>query len=323
VRFASARWPRFVLAALHKNVSLLATAFVAVHVLTAVLDSFASISFFDVLVPFVGTYRPLWLGLGTLAFDLLIAVIVTSLLRERIGHRAWRAVHWAAYGCWPFALLHSLGTGSDTRYGWAAAVNVACLVAVLIAVLVRLGWTRTVSISKRVTAAMGSAALAFGVVAWMITEPMRSGWARKAGTPSALLASARPDVRAAANAAIPVPFSSRVQGTLTQTEDGDRSSIAIEARLPGASDARLRVVIAGSPISGGGVRMDQGTVRLGTATAPDLYEGGVTSLSGTSVAAIVRSRSGERVSLDLEFSIDESNAVGGTATAVLGASGGN
>jgi hypothetical protein len=157
----------------------------------------------------------------------------------------------------------------------------------------------------------------------MITEPMRSGWARKAGTPSALLASARPGARAVANAAIPVPFSSTVQGTLTQTDEGGRSSIAIDAWLPGASDARLRVVIEGSPISGGGVRMDRGTVRLGTATAPDLYDGDVTSLAGTSVAAMVRSRSGERVSLDMEFSIDESNAVRGTATAVLGGSGGN
>ena len=268
VRFASPRWPRFVLAALHKNVALLAVAFVAVHVLTAVLDSFASISLVDVVVPFVGTYRPLWLGLGTVAVDLLIAVIVTSLLRERIGHRAWRAVHWAAYGCWPVALLHSLGTGSDTRYRWAAALNVACLVAVLLAVLFRLGWTRTVSIGKRATAAMGSATLAFGVVAWMIAEPMRTGWARKAGTPSTLLASARTrasSAPAATNASIRIPFSSSVQGTLTQTDDGGRSSIAIDARLPGANDARLRVVIEGSPIPGGGVRGlgPGGTVRLG------------------------------------------------------------
>ncbi len=191
VRFASPGWPRFVLAALHKNVALVATAFVAVHVLTAILDSFASISLVDVLVPFVGSYRPLWLGLGTVALDLLLAVIVTSLLRERIGHRTWRVVHWAAYACWPIAFVHSLGTGTDTRYRWAAALNVACLVAVLIAVLFRLGWTRTVSIGSRTVAALGSAALAFGVVAWMVVEPMRPGWARKAGTPSTLLASAR------------------------------------------------------------------------------------------------------------------------------------
>ena len=111
VRFATRGWPRFVLAALHRNVALLATAFVAAHVATALADSYAPIRIVDVVVPFIGSYRPLWLGLGAVAFDLLVALIVTSLLRERLGHRAWRAVHWAAYVCWPMALLHGLGTG--------------------------------------------------------------------------------------------------------------------------------------------------------------------------------------------------------------------
>jgi len=181
VRFASPRWPRFVVAGLHRNVSLLATAFLAVHIATAVADSFASISLVDVLIPFVGVYRPIWLGLGTVAFDLILALVVTSLLRERLGFRAWRAVHWAAYAAWPFALVHGLGTGSDTRLRWAVAVT-------------RVGWTRTASSARRVTAALGSMTIAVGVVAWMLVEPMRPGWARKAGTPSALLTGTKPSV---------------------------------------------------------------------------------------------------------------------------------
>jgi sulfoxide reductase heme-binding subunit YedZ len=323
VRFATPGWPRFVLAALHKNVALLATAFVAVHVLTAVLDSFASISFADVLVPFVGNYRPLWLGLGTVAFDLLLALIVTSLLRERIGYRAWRVVHWSAYACWPVAFLHSLGTGSDTRYQWAAAVNVACLVAVLLAVLFRIGWTRTVPIVRRSVATLGSAALALGIVAWMIVEPMRPGWARKAGTPSALLASTSNGTPTRADAAIPVPFSSTVQGSISQTGDDGRSSIAIDAVLAGAGNARLHVEITGAPLEGGGVEMERGTVRLGVDGAPDLYRGDISQLSGTSIAATAQSRSGTRISLDMHLTIDDANNVGGTASAVLGGSSGN
>ena len=53
-----------------------------------------------------------WLGLGALAFDLLVALVVTSLLRRRLGLRAWRAVHWLAYACWPVALVHGWGTGT-------------------------------------------------------------------------------------------------------------------------------------------------------------------------------------------------------------------
>ena len=190
-RFTSPRWPRFVLAAIHKNASLLAVSFLAVHIITAVADSFAPISLVDAFIPFVGRYRPIWLGLGTVAFDLLIALVVTSLVRERIGYRVWRVVHWAAYACWPVALMHGLGTGSDTRVRWAAFVNVVCIMMVVAAVFWRIGSTRTVTIGRRATASFASAAIAVAVIAFMLVEPMRPGWARKAGTPTALFSSTR------------------------------------------------------------------------------------------------------------------------------------
>jgi predicted ferric reductase len=129
-RWASPRWPRLITGGQHKNVSLLAVAFVAVHVVTAVADSFVTITWVNVFVPFTGTYRPLWLGLGAVAGDLLIALIITSLLRPWIGYRVWRTVHWAAYACWPIALVHGLGTGSDAGHGWGLGVLVVCLAAV-------------------------------------------------------------------------------------------------------------------------------------------------------------------------------------------------
>src|ERR1700761_6219679 len=108
----SPAWPRFVPAGLHRNLSLLSVAFVAVHVATTVVDGFAPIGWLDAVVPFRSPYRPLWLGLGAVGTDLLLAVVATSLVRLRLGYRAWRAVHWAAYGCWPIALVHALGTGT-------------------------------------------------------------------------------------------------------------------------------------------------------------------------------------------------------------------
>ena len=123
-RLRSDRWPRFVSAGLHRTVSLLAVAFVAVHILTSLLDSFAPIGLLDTIVPFTGSYRPFWLGLGALAFDLTVAVVVTSLLRARMGFATWRAVHWLAYASWPIALLHGFGTGSDVKSGWLLVLSV-------------------------------------------------------------------------------------------------------------------------------------------------------------------------------------------------------
>jgi sulfoxide reductase heme-binding subunit YedZ len=129
--------PRFVLDAVHRDVSLLAVVFVGLHILTSVLDGYVSIRLIDAVVPFGSAYRPFWLGLGAVAFDLLLAVAITSLLRRRLGHRIWRATHWAAYASWPVALIHALGTGSDAGAGWMVAILVGCAGVVAAAVLFR------------------------------------------------------------------------------------------------------------------------------------------------------------------------------------------
>ncbi|MFG2552403.1 ferric reductase-like transmembrane domain-containing protein [Streptomyces sp. NPDC048581] len=130
--------PRFGTVSLHRALSLSATAFLALHIAFAVIDSYVDITVLDVLVPFVSDYRPLWLGLGTVALDLMLAVLVTSLLRERLGHRTWRAVHWLAYASWPVALIHGIGIGTDTGTDWMTWLTITCVAAVLTAGGIRL-----------------------------------------------------------------------------------------------------------------------------------------------------------------------------------------
>jgi methionine sulfoxide reductase heme-binding subunit len=182
-RFASPRLPRFVVDGWHRTGSLLVCALLAVHIGTSVLDGYAPIRLADAVIPFAGTYRPVWLGLGALAFDLLAAVIVTSLLRARLGVRAWRAVHWLAYACWPAALVHGLGTGSDVRAGWLTWVSAGCLAAAIGAIVVRLAERGT----RAPVRAAGATALVLAVVAlafWVPSGPLARGWAAKAGTPA-------------------------------------------------------------------------------------------------------------------------------------------
>ena len=187
-RFSSPRWPRFVLDSLHRNVSLLALAFLLAHILTAVLDSFAPISLTDAIVPFGGSYRPFWLGLGAIAFDLLLAVALTSMVRRRLGYGAWRATHWLAYACWPIAVLHGLGTGSDVKSTWLLALNVVCLGIVALAVGVRAiaGWPDHARIRG---AALGATAVfSLFLVLWLPGGPLGHGWAQRSGTPTSLFA---------------------------------------------------------------------------------------------------------------------------------------
>jgi predicted ferric reductase len=176
-----------VIGALHRNVSLLALAFLLLHILTSALDSFASISLLDAVVPFVGSYRPLWLGLGAVSFDLFLAVIITSMLRARIGFRAWRAVHWLAYASWPIALLHGYGTGSDAKTAWLQLLTAFCGAVVLAALLTRVLAGRSGSVGLRGAALGGVAAFAVFLAVWLPQGPLASNWARRAGTPVALL----------------------------------------------------------------------------------------------------------------------------------------
>lgn len=139
-QFSSERWPGFLTVGLHRNLGLLVFVFLALHVGTTVADTYTSISLRDAVVPFTGTYKPLWLGLGAVALDLLIAVAATSLLRRRLGYRTWRAVHWCGYLCWPVALLHGAGIGTDRRTAWVSYLTIACITAVFGAVTVRIVW---------------------------------------------------------------------------------------------------------------------------------------------------------------------------------------
>ena len=139
--------PRFSVALLHRSTSLLALVFLVLHVGTLMLDSHAKLSLPDAVVPFVAGWNPFWVGLGTVAFDLVVALVVTGLLRQRIGQRTFRAVHWAAYAMWPFAFAHALGSGTNAADLWFQTLGWACAGAVVCATGWRLS-TRFVETSR-------------------------------------------------------------------------------------------------------------------------------------------------------------------------------
>jgi sulfoxide reductase heme-binding subunit YedZ len=187
VRYRRRGWPRFVTEGLHRNASVLACAFTGVHIVTTLADGFVPIRLQDVVIPFISAYRPTWLGLGAIASDLMLALTVTSLLRSRLSYRAWRVVHWTAYLCWPVAVLHGLGTGSDTRVRWVLFVTLSCVavIAGLIAWRLAHGWP-----AHAATRLIGALALVLALIAggaWLAAGPLHASWARRAGTPPSLL----------------------------------------------------------------------------------------------------------------------------------------
>ena len=130
--------PRFAVTGLHRNLSLIAVAFTAIHVLTAVIDTFVSIPLTSAVIPFTSGYEGFWLGLGAISFDIMLALIVTSLLRRHLSRGVWRTVHWLAYVSWPVAFFHSIYSSKDLQHGPLLILALVCALAVVAAVVWRL-----------------------------------------------------------------------------------------------------------------------------------------------------------------------------------------
>jgi Ferric reductase like transmembrane component len=327
-RMATARWPRLVTAGLHKNLALTSVALVGVHVLTTVVDPFASISVVAAFIPFSSAYRPLWLSLGTVAFDLLLAVIVTSLLRDRIKHRAWRAVHLLVYLSWPVALWHGLGTGTDTRLSWVLGIDVLCVAAVAWAVWWRL--TLTASQAAR-TAGLASLGLVpVLTLVFVLFGPLQPGWAQKAGTPARLLGNQGHPARqpqagggtggSAGQAGSGTDGGSqphtlvnaRFRGRLAvASPSGNLRTITITGRTLAPPAESFVIVLRGTP-AGGGVNLSGGSVTIGAQGTASGWRGPVVELAGQNLVAAVSGPGGQRRAL---FTLTiHGSAVTGTVT---------
>ncbi len=160
LKWQTPAWPRFATTGFHRNLALLSVVFLVVHIVTAVVDPYANLGLLAALIPFSSGYRTLWLGLGVLALDLGLAVLVTSLLRKHMSRRTWRAVHWLSYGAWPLAVLHGIGTGTDAAAPWMLAIDLACIAAVGSAVLVRVTAEKSAVPARPIMASMEGSARA-------------------------------------------------------------------------------------------------------------------------------------------------------------------
>jgi DMSO/TMAO reductase YedYZ heme-binding membrane subunit len=311
-RWTAPRWPRFVVSGLHRNLTLLALAFVVVHVVTTVLDGYAPIGLRDAVVPFAGRYRPVWLGLGAVAFDLLLALIVTSLFRGRLGLRTWKLVHWLAYVSWPVALVHAFGTGSDARAGWFGLVALGSAAAVVVAILWRVVEAREGPGAVRVAGGVAAVAVPVVIAIWAVGGPLASGWARRAGTPARLLAAPAVGSQPAAaqTASLPtVPFRAPISGTFSTSAPGADGlvTVALRATAAGGSKGLLSLVLRGVPLDGGGVQMTASRVTYGPEAAPDDYSGQIVSLEGPRLVASVQDAQGDALDLTLLLQLDASS----------------
>jgi hypothetical protein len=308
-----ARWtpgamPRFVVQRVHRDLSLLAIVFIGIHIATAVLDGFAPIRWIDAVVPFGSAYRAVWLGLGALAFDLVLAIVATSLVRSRLGYGAWRAVHWVTYGMWVLVVLHAAGVGSDARQPWMLATIGASMAAVVAVVIWRLlrGWDAWEP--ARVALAAGAVLVPPALAVWMAFGPLAGDWAARAGTPPSLLAaSPRPSANAPT---IVLPDRARFSGSASLDQgQGEAATLTTSGRTSGVTPLSVTVALDGEQEPDGFI-VRSGTVRLVPPDGAAVYHGQVGGVDQGVLRARLTDGFGDVIDLSVQMSISDGSVQG-------------
>jgi hypothetical protein len=252
------------------------------------------------------------------------------MLRRRIGFRAWRLVHWAAYASWPVAVVHGLGTGTDAVSSWSLVITVLCTGATVGAVLARVLRAATEPGSGRGLWLAMAGATPLALAAFVVIGPLAPHWARRAGTPVSVLHKAHPvstvaavpasssaPASTAAKDSIPTSFNAHLSGTVAEVQAPGGALVDLVMHATGPIRGEMRVRMAGAPLAGGGLSMAGSQVQLTAVGLHSVLVGQIISLQGTQFDARVRNSTGTSLTLHASVNIDNSN---NTVTGTLNAS---
>ncbi len=282
-------------AALHQTVALLGLAGLSVHIATAVADPFTHLGIATVVDPLHRSYRPLWLGIGVLASDIFIAVIITSLLRHRLGFRSWKYVHLSSYLIWAMAMVHGLGTGSDTRFLGFDLVYILSLASVIVAL-----WSRVLTkLSGPKLARYGvygaTALFPAILISWALQGPLKPTWA--SSFTSAKVIPKSINATPTAFEMVNVSIAGSIFGVTQKIPSG---GFVIAGGFSSQPAAEFQVDYLGT-VKAGIVSATQVLVYVGTSADPRMYSGSASYYTPNFVSAQVANAKGQKLYLQLDL----------------------
>jgi hypothetical protein len=306
----SPRWTRFVTNEVHRFVTLLSLVFVVVHGVAIAVDPFIKVSVPDVLVPFLTSYRPVWVALGIIAGYLALAVYLSERIRSRIGYAWWRRFHTLAFVAFVMALVHGIATGSDTRTIWALAFYGGSLLLVGSLLILRL---LPEPLGRRRPVAAGLAIVAVAaVVAVTFIGPLQPGWSGRAGgtVPTGAGAGAGPAAAAPAGLGVttsrPLPF----DGTLSRRG----RALQVQGQTTDGTGAFLVQLLGGDDGSASGqVVLDTGSGQV--------CQGVVGAIGNTTIDATCSTADGSTWSLRVALTAANQANISGTLEVTPGSGG--
>ena len=278
---------KFLVPDLHRRLSISAAVFLGIHIITALLDSFVHIGLAASIIPFISSYRPIWVGFGAISFDLLLVVIGTSVVRHRFSQGPWKKIHYASWLVVSFALFHAMGTGSDARVGLVEGIYIVLVGVVALAAIFR---TATdAQLRKLAKVGGGAVILAVPVLAlgWSFKGPLRTGWATASSSFSLLpkvttTAALKSSGSGSGSNSFVWPVNGSVQGTVSiVNSNSGTSTVTLAGTVTGTGDV-VTVRLVGS-VQQGSLVLQGSSVAIGTSSAPNTYTGLVAQAGGSTL----------------------------------------
>jgi sulfoxide reductase heme-binding subunit YedZ len=277
-----ARWPRFTVEDVHRFGGLLVGSFVTIHVAAVAIDAWLPFSLQSIVVPFISRYRPLWVGLGIAAAELLVALAVTNHYRRRLSYRFWRRAHYLNFAVWLAATFHGLGSGTDRSAPWALGVYAAAVSAVTAAIV----WRVTRNRPRALTAAAAglAAAAAAVLVVSLGTGPLRF----------------KPRPWNAAS------FSEQLTGQITQLTGVSRGIVSMVGQGQGQQSVLVRADLLIAPR-----KLLKTSFQMEYLPSGELCTGRVTTVHPTAFDAVCRLHTGEARKISAQWQESGSAEIAG------------
>jgi len=252
-------WPKFAVTDLHRFGSLLVGVFIGIHVLTIALDTYTPFSVTQLVVPFASSYRPVWVALGIVSTELLIAVAVTNALRGRIPYRWWRRAHFATFLVWAGATVHGIGAGTDSGALWLSTIYVVAVASVLAALAWRILAKRVGPLPLGGIAAVAAAA---GAAMTLAVGALPHGGATH---------------RVVAAARVPSSVSDSFTGAITQQDGASAALVSVIGTGTGSRPVAVRIDL----VTADGQTIDSSSLQVKDVATGSICKGTVASVGAS------------------------------------------
>lgn len=279
VRQPNRSYPRGLLVGVHQYLSVVGAALLGLHFLAALLDPFQRFGVAELVVPLLSHYRPLYVGVGVLAGEVLLVVGLTSATRSLTRRPWWRWVHRLALPAFVLAWVHGAGAGTDAGTPW----GIALLVLTGGGVAAMGAWRAWVRLRSPVAEVATGVAVAAGLlgIAFAAAGPWQPGWnlVANGGHGSGARLTDLPGT------SWPASFHDTVAASASVSGVGGSANVVLDGNGAGDLPLAFHIGASGASDADGHVSVDQAAISVVSETGAPLCQGDATALDLTGFSA--------------------------------------